>query len=97
MGENKPQGHLFITHALSLILSLLAFKIVGSKVVQAQQGVLPQHLCLSPLQHKVDPLLSSFLLYRAFLRNGILCINMFLLGTAMSLQCAATELSGIFH
>ena len=66
MGENKPQCHISLTHALSLILSILAFKIVCSKVVQTQQGVFPQHLCLSPLQHKVDPL-CSFLLYRAFL------------------------------
>ena len=59
---------------------------------------LPRHPHLSPLQHEIDPCLSSLLLYRAFLaKEGNLMHRNILLRVIYLLHRAATHLSGIFH
>ena len=59
---------------------------------------LPRHPHLSPLQHNIDPCLSSFLLYPAFLaKERNLMHRYILLRVSYLLQRAATHLSGIFH
>ena len=55
-------------------------------------------IVLSPLQHEIEPPLSSFLVHRAFLTNERnLMYRNILLRVSYLLQRAATHLSGIFH
>ena len=62
---------------------------------------LPRYPHLSPLQHEIEPPLSSFLLFffigRSLPENGILFIEIFFLGSAtFILQLAAAHLLRIF-
>ena len=59
---------------------------------------LPRYPHLSPLQHEIDPPLSSFLLYRAFLseERNLMHRNIILRVDSYLLQRAATHLLRIF-